>query len=78
MRCLIHSPHNCLSWVDDQILWGVSIGFTDPEGRLVNEDGWAIRQIDKLQLLEISLVTWPAYTHTHVALGDSEIVKVVA
>lgn len=64
--------------IGDEILCGVSIGFTEVEDRLVNEAGWAIRQIEGLQLLEISLVTWPAYEATSVALGGSSKLRAVA
>jgi len=62
-------------------LTGMSIGFIVPEGgsELLGEevDGKevAVRQISRMDLLEVSVVTWPVFPETNVELNSLKMLR---
>ena len=59
--------------VDREDLQGMSIGFIVQEDEMIEDAGWNIRLLRKIDLIEISTTPFPAYPGTQVKLGSNQL-----
>ena len=54
-------------------LQGMSIGFRVEEEEMVEDGGWMIRLLKRIDLIELSTTPFPAYAGTRVKLGGNRL-----